>query len=139
MRCKLLVSISSFEISDFSCLLLLQQCLNGSFQLAVSAGGEIFLRVSDFDVGFESGVLQQATVQCADTGYNSSRLLEAKPSRGDGSLEAGGGYTLNVSPDSVYGFRIGYKFATHGILTLEELFADWRPGAITTIPKVHQD
>ena len=41
------------------------------------------------------------------------------------SLRDGGVYTFNVSPDSVYGVRCGYDFATIGILTTAKSFEDW--------------
>lgn len=49
--------------------------------------------------------------------------LESEPRR---SLPEGSVWTLNVSPDSVYGMGCGFNFATFGVLTLGNRFEDWR-------------
>ena len=56
------------------------------------------------------------------------RLLETSSER---AVESGGVYTFNVSPDSVYGLQCQYGFATYGILTLAETFADWKLEVVT--------
>ncbi|MDA0813455.1 MAG: hypothetical protein O3C21_13835 [Verrucomicrobia bacterium] len=52
------------------------------------------------------------------------------------SVKANAVYTLNVSPDSVYGRLLGYTFATHGLLTLGNTFDQWHIEAVTTVPEV---
>ncbi len=42
------------------------------------------------------------------------------------ALPEGSVWTLNVSPDSVYGAGCGFNFATFGILRLGARFGDWR-------------
>jgi hypothetical protein len=49
--------------------------------------------------------------------------IESNPRR---SLPEGSVWTLNVSPDSVYGMGCGFNFATFGVLTLGNRFEDWR-------------
>ncbi|MCH1502269.1 MAG: hypothetical protein L7V86_01680, partial [Verrucomicrobiales bacterium] len=41
------------------------------------------------------------------------------------SLTAGAVYTLNVSPDSIYGLTADYDFDTCAILTLQPKLEDW--------------
>ena len=41
-------------------------------------------------------------------------------------LKAGSVWTFNVAPDSYYGRGNSYKFATYGVLTTGEAFADWK-------------
>ncbi len=51
------------------------------------------------------------------------KQLETSVSR---SLPEGSVWTLNVSPDSVYGAGCGFDFATFGVLRLGARFSDWR-------------
>ncbi|HAB16747.1 MAG TPA: hypothetical protein DCE44_09890, partial [Verrucomicrobiales bacterium] len=49
--------------------------------------------------------------------------LEVQASR---PLPEGSVWTLNVTPDSVYGEGCGFDFATFGVLRLGSRFSDWR-------------
>jgi hypothetical protein len=45
------------------------------------------------------------------------------------AIPEGSVWTLNVTPDSVYGVGNGFRFATTGVLMLGKGFGDWRMGA----------
>jgi len=65
---------------------------------------------------------------------NSAAARTANPAELTARLEAGvcralpenSVWTLNVSPDSVYGAGCNFDFATFGVLRLAERFGDWR-------------
>lgn len=49
--------------------------------------------------------------------------IETKPAR---SIPEASVWTMNVSPDSVYGLGCGFGFATFALMTVEAAFNDWR-------------
>ncbi len=49
--------------------------------------------------------------------------IETSPQR---TLPEGSVWTMNVTPDSIYGLGCGFGFATFALLTVEPRFEDWR-------------
>ncbi len=73
---------------------------------------------------------------------DSEELLEGTVAMLEETLESetnravvdGAVYTLNVSPDSLYGLRCDYDFHSFAILQVAETFADWRFEVVNVSP-----
>lgn len=66
---------------------------------------------------------QESTLNAAQSVEEVRSNLQFGVSR---AIPNGSVWTLNVSPDSVYGVGCGYDFVTVGVLKLSPVFEDWR-------------
>ncbi len=68
----------------------------------------------------------QETNSAAAQNTEATALEKAIETDASRTLPEGSVWTLNVSPDSVYGLGCSFNFATFGVLTLGARFEDWR-------------